>query len=197
MTYEDLLWFLRTPPALIVHFSHYAKMRNGGVYPNDLLGVIANSRTWSLSCCLITPAHTMALPGTIGLVLRPRSLSSIVSVRNIDSGTMSLGGDQEGSLGEPLTAETARGSLDVPAGEYNEWRVRDSEVVGVYYEAPLAAKRRVCLESEGVFLGEDIASSPVAMGEVHETFVDLPVLTRSSDQTRFVASHVPVSTLYR
>lgn len=197
MTYENLLWFLRTTPALIVHFSHHAKMREGGTYPNDLLGVIANSRVWSLSCCLITPMHRMSLPGSIGLVLRPRSLSSIVSVKNDDSGSMSLGGDAEGSLGERLTAEAARRSLDVPAGEYNEWRVRDSEVVAVYFEEPLAAKQRVCVQADGVFLGEDIASVPIALSEVHKAFVDLPVLTRSPDQTRFTASHVPVSALYR
>jgi hypothetical protein len=196
LTYEELIWSLRRIPALIVHFSHHAKMREDGTFPEDLLASALNSGLWPLSCCLVWPDHKMNLPGSIGVVLRPRSLSSIVSVGSDDTASMSFDW-QEGTLGAHLTAEELKQSMEVQSGNYNEWRVRDCDVVGVYVEEPLQAKKAgPQFDPDDNYLVQDIALETIQPEELYRNFADLPIITRSGDRKRFVAIHVPVSLLY-
>jgi hypothetical protein len=194
MTYDDLIGQLRARLALIVHFSHHANMREGGVFPDDLLAAIAHSRSWPLSCCVIWPAHEMSLPGSVGVILRPRSLASIIAVSSTDAGSLTFGDGSEGSLGSLLSQETFTATFEVPADDYNEWRIVDADAVGIYFEEPLLAKKRKRLTVEGIDLPEMIAAGAITLDEVHRVFPDLPVMTRHHN--RLVATNIPGKVIY-
>ena len=199
MVYDDLIRQLRDRQAFIVHFSHHANMRDGGVFPADLQAAALNSHLWPLSCCLVWPSHQMSLPGSIGLVLRPCSAASIIGISESDGGYSTMISGQELGGGDPLSHETFERSFSVPPGQYNEWRVRDCEVVGIYWEAEngeLHAKKRIIMQDPdtGTPLSEEIVSDPVQVSYVHECFPDLPVYTRCNG--RIVASNIPISAIY-
>jgi hypothetical protein len=199
MVHDDLIRQLRDRQALIVHFSHHANMRDGGVFPADLQAAALNSHLWPLSCCLVWPTHQMSLPGSIGLVLRPCNATSIIGVSGSDGGYSTIAAGQELGGGDPLCQEAFDRSFSVPPGQYNEWRVRDCEVVGIYWETEngeLHAKKRVVMRDPdtGAPLSEEIAIAPVSVSYVHECFPDLPAYTRS--EGRIIASNVPFSAIY-
>ena len=102
MHLQMLLDALAQRNALIVHFSHRANMREGGVFPSDLQAAIANAERWTLSCCVVWPGHTMDLPGEVGLILLPTATEQILSVANTDSGSSELDCGEEVSGGVPL-----------------------------------------------------------------------------------------------
>ncbi len=58
---------------MMVHLSHHAKMREGCVFPDDLIAAIANKAAWALS--RVCPGHAMELPGSSGEVLKASGLS--------------------------------------------------------------------------------------------------------------------------
>jgi hypothetical protein len=197
MTYDELIRRLRARNALIVHFSHHSKMRDGGVFPADLHAVIANSRAWPLSCCVVWPGHKMSLPGSVGVVLRPRSLASIVGVGKSDIGSTTMADGSQGSLGDKLDDESFAKTFDVAEGDYNEWRMIESDVVGVYVEnSSPRAKRHVelCDPDDGTLMGLDISAEPVALHEVVKSFPELPVLTKTTDG--IMALKFPANTIY-
>jgi len=197
MDYDELIRRLRARNALIVHFSHHAKMREGGVFPADLHAAIANSRAWPLSCCVVWPGHRMALPGSVGVVLRPRSLASVAGVGKSDIGSTTMADGSQGSLGERLSEESFAKTFDVAEGDYNEWRMIESDVVAVYVEGrPLRAKRHVRLldPDSGAPLGLDVSAETVDLAEVVKAFPELPVLTMTHDGI-MALSH-PASTIY-
>jgi len=195
MTYHQLVEQLRAKLALIVHFSHHSNMREGGVFPQDLLDAIANSREWPLSCCLVWPTHMMSLPGSVGVILRPRSFESIVAVRSTDAGSLTWQDKSEGSLGSPLTIDTFNESFQVAPDDYNEWRVKDSEAIGIYFEnPPQVKKRRHPVSEEGLDFGDLIAAEPISIDEIHTAFPSLPILTRHAG--RLIATNVPGKVVY-
>ncbi len=194
MTYHQLIEQLRAKLALIVHFSHHSNMREGGVFPQDLLDAIANSNVWPLSCCLVWPTHTMNLPGSVGVILRPRSIESIVAVSSTDAGSLTWQDNTEGSLGFPLTLDTFNSSFEVAPDDYNEWRVRDSEAIGIYFENQPYAKKRRHLVSGGLNLDEVISAEPITINEILSTFPDYPILTRQAG--RLIAANIPGTFVY-
>lgn len=199
MTYEDLIRRLRDRSALIVHFSHHANMRAGGVFPADLHAAALNSRLWPLSCCLVWPAHSMSLPGSVGLVLRPRSLASIVGVSSSDAGYATDRDGSELGAGQPLDDDTFKRSFQVPDGGYNEWRVRESEVVGIYVEGEggkIYVKKQKLLNDPdtGLPLSQEVCFQSIPLTEVHDAFPDLPVYSRCGGE--IIATKIPGSVLY-
>lgn len=199
MKYEELISELRQRQALIVHFSHHACMRDGGVFPADLHAAALNSRLWALSCCLVWPSHSMSLPGSVGLVLHPRCLASIVSVKASDSGSLTNPNGEEDGLGEPLDQSSFDRSFNVEAGAYNEWRVKESDVIGVYFEGDgreLYAKKYIFHEDTetGMPIAIDIGIKIITLAEVHESFPDLPVYTRIDG--KIMATNIPGSVIY-
>jgi len=192
MTYSgvaDLIEELKSRSALIVHFSHHGNMREAGMFPNDLQDTIQNVENWTLSCCVVWPDHKMSLPGSVGVVLRPRSLGSIVSVREIDSGSSTQENGEDWGFGLPLTRESFAGSFAVPAGEYNEWRVRDFDVVAVYVDGkPLGKKRSVTMINDVPL--DTIAPVPVSFEELSGAFPGLPVIVRVGQEYVNVATFV-------
>jgi hypothetical protein len=165
--------------ALIVHFSHLANMREGGVFPADLQAAIANKDCWALSCCIVWPGHTMDLPGEVGLIFRPTATGQILSVANTDSGSSQFGCGEEVSGGVPLTAETFEETFQVAPNDYNEWRVRGAQVGGVFVVSPdvIWAKIWQPVMLDGVNIGQDIAPAPFTIDQVRAVFPALPLMT--------------------
>jgi hypothetical protein len=100
-------------------------------------------------------------------------------VASDDGGSVQLADGSDGSLGGQLSSATLDQTFVVREGAYNEWRVRDCEVVGVFVASGdgLLAKKKVPLCSDGVVLGYDIAATPIMLGEVFAAFPGLPVYT--------------------
>jgi hypothetical protein len=164
--------------SLIVHFSHHANMRAGGIFPNDMHDAIENRNEWVLSCCAVWPGHNMDLPGSVGVVFNP-SPSNVVSVSNSDSGSSTDRDGAEQSAGVPLSPHSFHDSFRV-AGAYNEWRLLGAEVVGIFVANPheIYTKREVVVPFEGGVIRE-ISAEPVSLGYVLECFPQLRVFTMS------------------
>lgn len=183
MTDAELLDGLNDHNAMIVHLSHYAKMREGGVLPTHLRNAIANKALWSLSCVVLWPGHAMSLPGSIGVIFRPRSVANIVSVSGDDLGSTQLADGVELSGGNPLSADTFKQTFQVPEGRYNEWRIKDADVVGIFVasEHSLSAKKNCPIYADGVLLFNDIVEVDIPLQEVFDTFPDLPIYTMTEE----------------
>lgn len=176
MTDAQLRSALHAQQAAVVHFSHHANMRAGGTFPDDLRDAIANKDCWPLSCCVVWPQHSMALPGDIGVLFAP-SVASVISVSSGDAGSMIASDGTDMNLGQPLTDESLASTFCV-TGAYNEWRVRGANVRGIYIARrhSLQAKKQVRLT---VYAKEvvTIATEPIELAEVLDAFPGLPVFT--------------------
>jgi hypothetical protein len=175
---DELKSFLATENVCIVHFSHHAKMREGGVFPNDLQAAITNCKDWNLSCCALWPGHKMALPGDVGVLFELDHPRQILSVCSDDAGASQTqdGKDQSAGFKPDLTALAK--SLNVTSGSYNEWRVIGAKVAGIYVEKPdrIQAKRRVKFEVLGEEI-EEISSETIQLECVKANFPNWKVLT--------------------
>jgi hypothetical protein len=179
MDIQSLLDGLTDRKALIVHFSHLANMRAGGVFPADLQAAIANKDCWALSCCVIWPGHKMDLPGEVGLILPPTANDQILSVAKTDAGSFQHACGADLSAGVPLTSETLEDTFDVAPKDYNEWRVRGAEIGGIFVLSPdgVAAKIRQPLMLDGVQIGDDIAPTRFTIEDVRTAFPGLRLIT--------------------
>jgi hypothetical protein len=194
MTYEDLIRQLRRRSALIVHFSHHSNMRQGGVFPADLHAAMANSRNWPLSCCVVWPRHRMQLPGSVGVVLLPRSLDSIVLMHFGDSGSMTIDGGEYGLGANQVTEEAVEHTFKVPPNErYNEWRVRESDAIGIYVEGRPYVKKYETVKKEEHQI-TTITPQSISLQEIHDAFSELPIYSRHEE--RIVATNVPGNVVY-
>ncbi len=157
MDLQALVVGLACHKALIVHFSHRAKMREGGVFPSDLRAAITNKDCWALSCCVVRPGHKMDLPGEVGLIFRPTASDQILSVARTDAGSFQHACGEESSGGMPLMPESLEDTFNVAPNDHNEWRVRGAEVDGIFAVSPgeVWAKIRQPLMVGGVQIGEE------------------------------------------
>jgi hypothetical protein len=106
----------------------------------------------------------------------------------------------ESGMGDDLNQESFNRSFNAPPGEYNEWRVRESDVVGIYWEqidGVAYAKKATTLTDpdSGAPIGQDITMQPVTADEIHAAFPDLPVYTPTNDG-RILATNISGSALY-
>ena len=175
---DELNSLLVTENVYIVHFSHHAKMRAGGVFPDDLRAAIAHRDDWNLSCCALTPGHNMDLPGDVGVLFEISDPNQILSVRSDDAGASQTQDGKDQSAGSDPSLTALKESLDVTCGSYNEWRVKGAKVSGIYVENPesIQAKRSV----KFVVLGEeheDISAETIALECVRANFPNLKVFT--------------------
>ena len=196
MTYEDLIRGLRAKTALIVHFSHHAKMRQDGVFPADLHAAIANSRAWPLSCSVVWPGHGMPVVGSVGVVLHPRSLASVIGASNRDAASMTLPNGTEDGLGKPLDVGVLSETFNPPNGYYNEWRMRECDVIGIYFEGDreILAKKTILIEVPEMAPIIDVATQSVTVPQINTAFPELPIYTFQAGE--LVATRVPPSVIY-
>jgi hypothetical protein len=182
MTEDEFVRLLDEQAIAVVHFSHFADMRKGLVFPGDMLAAIANKDAWALSCCALTPGRRMQLPGDVGILLRPK-LVNVLSVSSGDAGASTLPDGSELSGGDPPTREAVLASLDPGFQAYNEWRVRGAEVVGIFVANPglvLAKKRH---DFDGPLGPESaIGSEPISLTTVFDAFPGLPLYAMGADR---------------
>jgi hypothetical protein len=136
VTKDELLQLLTERKALIVHCSRPGKADGGiggALFPGDLKNAIdiCGNQKKELSCSLVWPAHTHTY-GSVGIILKPRSDTSITSVSPIDSGTAydTTIGRRTGS-GAPFSRMAVEETF-ANARTYNEWTVADADTVGIF-----------------------------------------------------------------
>lgn len=145
---ETIKSILDSKNVILVHFSHLAKMRPNGIFPNDLQDAIQNVDSWTLSCCAILPNRPMVFPGMVGIILDIQDSTEIVSVSKEDSGSTTLPDGTEQSGGVICTAESICESLSYSESSYNEWRIKCASVRGLFIVDPqnIQAKKQQILE---------------------------------------------------
>lgn len=166
MTEDDFALLLETEAIAVVHFSHVADMGRGLIFPNDMLGAIANKDAWALSCCALTPRRSMRLPGDVGILLRPK-LAHVLSVSSGDAGSSTMPDGSELSGGDAPSREAVLASLDPGLNPYNEWRVRGAEVIGIFARHSRLVAVKTRHEFNGPFGRESaIGAEPVPLATV-------------------------------
>jgi hypothetical protein len=196
MTYDELMRLLIERRALIVHCSRPGKsgdeQRYGELsgddllFPGDLRNAIeAATGTGELSCSVIWPGHLKTY-GAVGIVLRPRSTSSVRSISPIDAGSSwdETTGKRTGS-GVPFSAEAVHETF-ANATDYNEWVIGDAECIGIFVHPtePMEVAARIQMtEVEGfdpsmmMDLGSMVGPVTINLGMIGSAFPDLPIFT--------------------
>jgi hypothetical protein len=186
MTYEDLIAELVERRALIVHCSTVAKEGSDSpLFPEDMRTAVAvlDAGQVQLSCSVVWPGHQHSY-GAVGIVVRPRSIASITSLKPYDAGSIrdsstgSLRGDGVGFSGQAV-AETFEGSVG-----YNEWTVGDADCVGIFVNRlePLTVAAQVEWRdvpgSDPSMWDRDPVMGEVGItyDEIARLFPDLPIL---------------------
>lgn len=184
---------LHSKSAIVVHFSHHGKMREGGVFPDDLVAAINNHCDWTLSCCVLWPGHLMDLPGSVGVIFKPIE-NNVISVSPSDSGSSSSHDGTDQSFGLPLSPETFEQTFHPNINSYNEWRIRGGEVAGLFISdvRNIWVKQRINLVAGSSEFSE-IGATQVTLDYVRQCFPDMEFFTygasglmripRSSDST--------------
>lgn len=187
MTDEQLAEELKRRNAAVVHFSHHAKTRADGVFPDDLLNAIANRDSWPLSCSVLYPGHKMVPVGSVGVLFDPK-VANIISVDNQDSGS-SFGHDEiERSQGQPLDEASLHRSFALAEGcKYNEWRVQGAAVKGIFVLDPdnISVKQLQALDVPNTDLVvEDIGAISIHLADVFSAFDGQKVFTLDDNGLR-------------
>jgi hypothetical protein len=188
MTDKDLSEILEGKRAAVVHLSHHGVMDPlRPIFPEDMRRALAMREEINLSCVVIWPGHRMSLPGSVGVIFKPKC-ANVNSVSNSDAGSMTLADGTDGSLGSPLTQETLTATFDVQPGHYNEWRVRGAEVLGIFVDDP----RSISVKKDLVFYvgGEKVitvAADPIGIAEVFSAFPKCSIFVSDHLTTPFPA----------
>lgn len=187
----ELLAELATHSALIVHCSRPGKADEGlkGLFfPRDLQKAshICAVENKELCCSVIWPRHVKTF-GSVGIVLKPRSVSSITSICTIDGGTYldPITGKRVGA-GLPFSKQ---GVLDTfsKATDYNEWNVQAAETIGIFVHPadPLEVAKKFSLKEipgydPSMGDGEEVGTVVIDHREVAAQFPTLPIYTLSN-----------------
>ena len=144
-TKADVIEFLRRRSALIVHFASAPRLAGTGLrYPASLLGVISDP-SLELSSSVVQPGDRFGMgatprnaTGMIGLILSPRSDASVISIDASDAGSYVGKGGRRHFIPRSFDVHAleesmeARGQAAGPEAAYNEWGMRDYEIVGLF-----------------------------------------------------------------
>lgn len=181
MTDQDLSDYLVAKGAAVVHLSHHAVMDlMRPVFPEDLHRAIAKGDEFNLSCVVVWPGHSMPLPGSVGVIFKP-TCANVVSAANSDSGSTMLPDGSDGSAGFPLSPQTLASTFDVWIGDYNEWRVRGAEVVGIFVADPLNinVKKKAVQHVDGQEF-KFVGIATITLDEVFSAFLHHSIFTMGS-----------------
>lgn len=144
-TRADVIDFLRRRSALIVHFASAPQLVGTGLrHPASLLGVIADP-SLELSCSVVQAgdgfgmgATTRNATGMVGLVLSPTSDVSVMAVDASDAGSVLQKDGRRHFTPKPFDVAALAKSMDDrghaagPGAAYNEWGMRDYDVLGLF-----------------------------------------------------------------
>ncbi len=97
------------------------------------------------------------------------------------------------------TAAAVKYEFSMATGEYNEWRVTNTEVVGVYFEPSeiglTARKKGILRDSDtGAVVSEEVGATFIDEDEILNTFSELPCITRADG--RFVFANTVKTQIY-
>jgi len=147
------------------------------IFPEDMRRAMVMREELNLSCVVVWPGHRMSLPGSVGVIFKPKC-ANVHSVSNSDSGSTTLADGTDGSLGRPLTQKTLAATFDVQPGHYNEWRVCGAEVIGIFVDDPrnISVKKELVFDVGGEMV-RSIAADPIALAEVFSAFPTCPIYT--------------------
>ena len=185
MNDDELARKLKERNAVVIHFSHHANMRGGGVFPVDMHEAIRNKDHWALSCSVLWPGHGMDPCGSIGVLFKP-SVASVLSVSNKDSGSWTSPNGIDQSAGVPLTAESFEKTFHID-GAYNEWRIIRAEVAGIFVLDARSIMVKKCGPVHGLPNGEilhEIGCTPIQLTEVFDVFPNLPIFTLTHEELK-------------
>ena len=165
---------------VVVHFSCHPVMGHRVTFPNDLNHALSSYEQETRSCCAIYPGHKLDLPGSVGVIFRPK-YAQVLSVCSADSGSSDYAG-QEGSLGVSPEENAILESLQVPSEMYNEWRILGAEPIGIFVANPQAieVKQEVTL-ALGKERFTEITCVSISLQAVKEAFPNLLVYTMGDD----------------
>jgi hypothetical protein len=181
MTDEELSDYLAAKGAVVVHLSHHAVMdRERPIFPEDMLRAIDKRAEFNLSCVVVWPGYGMPLPGSVGVIFKPLC-ENVVSAANSDSGSTMLADGSDGSGGFPLSPETLASTFNVWIGNYNEWRVRDAEVLGIFVADPpnILVKKEIVLNVDWHEF-TDVGATSILLDEVFAAFPHHSIFTMGS-----------------
>lgn len=215
MNFDELINKLVQQEALIIHCSRPGKSDEATLdfegareprplYPDDLFQAkkIIGDTQPGLSCSVVWPAHQMAY-GNIGIVVRPKTINSIVEISKNDAGS---GIDQTTGMtkggGVPYSRKAVLDTFVEPK-HYNEWIVTDAETVGIFVTLGV----QLCVPAwskvediEGYdpsmpmagIPDEVIVPSIIHLDQVLREFSDLPILGYSAGKLVKICSNVDV-----
>jgi hypothetical protein len=185
MQIEELYKTLNDKPTYIVHFSMLADNGRPIEFPKDLQDCVSNSQDWPLSTHLVWPGHRMIMQGCVGVILRPRSMDSILKAGRGDQGTSEFT-DSTAPLGEGLNEDIFNECFDLANDQYNELRVNNSEVIGVYFEpTDIGLRVKKFIEFQDPTSDQMIKTidhSVISPQEIAAEFGDLPCVTRKDGE---------------
>ena len=123
---------------------------------------------------LATHTHTF---GSVGIILRPRSVRSVSGICFADAGsyrdTVTGRRQSHGSVLQPLSSQAVADTFKNAAG-YNEWIVDDADTVGIFVnlgQPPLLVPKRISVDG----YPESPHAQEVTIQEVALEFAPLPI----------------------
>lgn len=186
MPYEELIDLLSSRNALIVHCSRPGKGDeglNGRLFPDDLRDAIKVCETGvgDVSCSVIWPSHCKTF-GSIGIVLKPRSIASITSAHPTDAGTVRDTNGRRTGLGTPYSRQAVTDTF-ANSTDYNEWTVMDADTIGIFINLqypPLEVAKIVDFTllpdyDATIMAAKAVIPQPTTLKEICAAFPDLPV----------------------
>jgi len=206
MPHEELINLLTSRKALIVHCSRPGKGDeglDGRLFPDDLRDAITvcNTGTGDLSCSLIWPEHSKTF-GSIGIILKPRSIASITSAHSTDAGTFRDANGCRTGFGKPYSRQAVVDTF-ANSTDYNEWTLRDADTIGVFVnlqDPPLQVAKIVDLTQFAYYQptimpAAAVIPQPITLQEVCAAFPDLPVYAFLG--TEIIQIGIEAKVLYR
>jgi hypothetical protein len=166
--------------AVVVHFSHHAKMGHEISFPDDLNHAIKAVQEIR-SCCVLWPGHSLNLPGSVGVIFSPR-VEHVLSVCSSDSGSYESSDGEDFSAGVPLSESSLRETFNVPSGSYNEWRIRGAPLLGIFVadQHRIIVKQPTTLKINDEQIN-DIYCTQIDLEMVFESFPSRKVYTLGTD----------------
>lgn len=146
-TVQEMYDVLKKYNALIVHFSGAPKgagaSRNNNLYPNDLQHAINGHAQGGLSCSTVIPRDNFQglyrnATGCIGIVLGLKGKESLSGAYPKDCGSNEDEKNKRLSFiqNELAITDIENTITNRPFGNYNEWIIKDYNVLGIFAVSP-------------------------------------------------------------
>jgi hypothetical protein len=179
----DVRLFLARHQALIVHCSGTPKGIGPGQspYPYDLAHVRHGHAQGGVSCSVVKPGDRFQgagrhSTGTVGLVIEPTESESIVAVAPDDAGSSVVNGVRVVGEEVDICVSDLEHSLSARGDRYNEWVLRNFEVIGLFVAEPASTWQEESIPMpdgmEPQFAFQDVG---ISVAEIAEYWDPLPV----------------------